>query len=257
MLNEKLSKKLTQQRKQTKNIMSPSSTGYADETKHIDVADEYLRSYAQNLIDHVPEHRHLKGAKILLLIQTNDANDNKRKKGQKISIGKAVKAGANVKFLAGLGMSKSIEPDFIIFLDGDHLDIIGATTDKGRKSIADGRGLEKSLSLIDHELLHCGAKITGEFVHLSELGGFVQDLGTRHIETCDDITNEADGTILVRYYQTDDNGYIYTIRKHDIEEFQGVIKRHGAKDREIGRLIDNLVINEPTLFGKAKVGSTE
>lgn len=251
-MDEKLFQKLIQKRKQTKNIMSPESSGYDDGKKQIYVADDYLRSYAQNLIDQVSEHRHLKGAKILLLISTSDSTEGKSSKGQKISAGHAKRAGAMIKFLAGLGLAGSEKPDFIIFLDGDYLDHTGATTERGRKSTVDGLGLNKVLALIDHELLHCGAKITGEFVHPSEFGGFVQDLGTRHIETCEDIKRDSDGSVLVRYYQTDDNGYIFTIRKHDIEEFQGVIKRHGAKDRELGRLIDNLIISEPTLFEKAK-----
>jgi len=251
-MDEKLFQKLIQKRKQTKNIIFPESSGYDDGKKQISVADDYLRSYAQNLIEHVSEHRHLKGAKILLLISTSDSTEGKSAKGQKISVGRAKKASAMIKFLAGLGLANGDKPDFIIFLDGDYLDIIGATTDKGLKSTTEGMGLNKVLALIDHELLHCGAKITGEFVHPSELGGFIQDLGTRHIETCDDIKRESDGSVMVRYYQTDGNGYVYTIRHHDIEEFQGVIKRHGAKDREIGRLIDNLVTSEPTLFEKTK-----
>ena len=238
-------KKLTVTRSTTKNILFVDCDEYADDTQKINIADQQIRSFAQNLIDHEPEHRHLKGAAILMLCIHKDADAKKLKKGERIKAGYAAAANKHVRFLSKLFCGKQCRADWVLTISGDWLDAIDGTEDR------DGR----LLALIDHELLHCGAKIAGAFVPEDQVEAFVADLGKKqaglHIETCTDIVNDDD-EVLVRYYETDKKGNFQpTLRKHDVEEFEGVGARHGAWDRQIGRFVDVLKKYEKTLFSEA------
>ena len=52
---------------------------------------------------------------------------------------------------------------------------------------------------------------------------------------------DGDGAVLVRYYHRDDAKRLkWVIRKHDIEEFSGVVERHGPWRRDLLRLVDVL-----------------
>jgi len=238
-------KKLTNRRKQTPNILAIDSPGCDDGKKQLYVAGPMLRSIAQNIIDNIPEHRHLKQANILLLIRYADATAKKLKDGERVVIGRAAKASPRDKLLAAIGVKTENQPDFVVWLSGDYLDGIGAT-DKG-ECTDNEEALKTVVALIDHELLHCGAKIAGAFVKDGLLDGYVQELDKLHIETCTDVAS-PDGAILVRFYSMKDNKYTFMMRKHDIEEFHGVAGRHGPWDRQLGRLIDVLNETEKTLF---------
>ncbi len=237
-MDDKLFKEFTKPRKKTTNILALNTPGWSDDKVKIVVAGEEIRAMAQNIIDCVGEHKHLKAARILILVVHAEAVRKKLEAGECISIGKATKAGPRDKVLARLAGDK-VEMDFCITLCGDWLDTLNLMTEEGLKSLA---------GLIDHELCHCGAKMAGEFVHIDSVDGYVDDLGKdRHAETCKDRKN-ADGEVLVRYYHTKNGDYQYCMKKHEIEEFTGVAARHGPHTPQLGRLIDVLVEPEETLF---------
>jgi hypothetical protein len=173
-----------------------------------------------------------------------------------VSIGKAAKARtldrllSSVKILdepdaGGAEQAHYERADFIIRLNGDWLHAVGWPAGRNGKKAEPGTRNPEDLALaqIDHELCHCGAKIAGEFVKPADLAGFVEGLGDDHIETCQDV--KRDKAVLVRYYwRGESGGYAWVLRKHDVEEFHGVIERHGAWDSQLMRLVDVLVERE-------------
>jgi hypothetical protein len=218
---------------------------------------------AQRLIDEVREHRHLQDARILLVVVEKQSVAKALKDGKIVSIGKAAKARpldrllSSVKILDdwrldddGVEQAHYERADFIIQLNGDWLEAIGWPLTDGSEDIA--------LALIDHELCHCGAKIAGEFIKPAELAERVEALGDDHIETCEDVVR--DGAILVRYYWRGESGaYKWATRKHDVEEFHGVVERHGDWDSQLMKMVDVLVAREdlPLLRAAAGMGSVD
>lgn len=212
------------------------------------VAGADIRSIAQNIIERVDEHRHLVAgpAMVMVLIERCEAIKKKMLAGEKVPWGKAQKADAKVRLLGGVGDdvggSEPARPDFVITLSGDWLDLIAGQPESQLMTVA----------LIDHELLHCGVKVAGKFVDPAAVDAEIEHLGTDHIETCADIT-DGNGAVLVRYYHRDDNDALtWTMRKHDVEEFHGVVNRYGPWDRCLAKLVDVLVDDEltPLLDGK-------
>lgn len=246
--------KIVVKRKQTENVLAVKSGGF-DVGKTIwSVACEQLRVIAQNLIDHIDDHRPLRTAQILLLVKSSPSQIKKLEAGEVCVLGKASKASGQVKVLSRIGRGLGQAADFVVWLNGDWLDACGATQEGGTvcELYEDNESLAMAIALIDHELMHCSAKIAGEFIAADALAGFVQDLGKDHIETCQDI-KRSDGAVLVRYFvKNKKGGYDFKMRKHNIEEFTAVIDRHGAWDRQLKRLIDVIVETEPDLFAAKK-----
>ncbi len=241
-MDDKLFTKFTKARKQTKNILALDTPGWSDDKVAIVVAGDEIRAMAQNIVECVDEHKHLRAARILILVVHAGAVKKKLEAGEWVSIGKAGKANPRDRVLARLAGEK-IEMDFVITLAGDWLDTLNLMTEEGLKSLA---------GLLDHELCHCGAKMAGEFVHIDSVDGYIEEIGKdRFSETCMDVKNDDD-EVLVRYYHTKNGNYQFLMRKHEIEEFSGVASRHGAHTRQLGRLIDVLVKSDETLFAKAK-----
>ena len=90
----------------------------------------------------------------------------------------------------------------------------------------------------------------GEYIKDDILETFVEGLGTRYIETCHDIHNSK-GHTLIRYQHADKAGRVsFKMRRHDIEEFNGVVARHGAWNSKVAKLVDVMVENQPTLFDR-------
>lgn len=254
MLTDDVLLKLITPRKHTKNVLAIDSPGTEQGSTLWIPACAGLRSIAQNLIDEIDEHSHLMDAVILLLVKSSESIAKKLKSGEACVIGKASKANPQAKLLSRIKRKVGQAADFIIWLSGDWLDGVHATVEDGAECELTGEltdGLRKAVALIDHELSHCSAKIAGKYVDPAEVAGFVQDLGKRHIETCNDMLGEG-GMILVRYYAKDPAGrYQYKMRRHDIEEFHGIVQRHGAWDLRLERLVDVIIENEPTLFSKS------
>lgn len=248
-MDEKLFEKLTKVRP-TPNVLAVDTPGYDDGKKRLIVADKTLRAYAQNIIMNINEHRHLKGAKILLLVQLTESGREKLEAGEKVVIGKASKANLKEKILSCIGGDNKMTADFVVVLNGDWLHAVHMTDDDGVSlDIATDEAKRSTIALIDHELCHCSAKIAGEFVAQNKLDDFIKELGERFIEKCSDITNEKD-EVMVRYYFADKMGaVIFKMRRHDLEEFTGVVERHGAWDNSVKRFVDVIVKSEPTLFG--------
>lgn len=248
VMNEELYLKLVTERKKTANILAPKTPGFDNGKKQFFIANSHLRGFAQNIIDHIDDHSHLKKAKILLLVKTAISDAKKLDAGEKITAGKASKANPQTKLLSSIGGVKSSQVDFIVWISGDYLDRVDATTEGGAEITTNEEGIRKVIALIDHEFSHCSVKIAGEFIKPDILEAFVQDLGIRHIQTCEDITNEK-GRVLVRYQYLDKTGSLqFKMKKHDIEEFHGVIERHGAWDTKLTQMVDVLIENHATLF---------
>lgn len=244
------------ERKITKNIVG--ATAADDKTPRAAagsvcwaLADGMLRAVAQNLIDTCPELRHLRGARILLLVRSAEADARKLESGQgRVHLGKAARASGMVRFLSGLGLASlaTAEPaDFVVWLSGVWLE------DHGWRSgvrAPTGLGSRRAIAaLMLHELCHCGARVAGTFIDEAGLDGFVQSLGLRYIETRTEIRDE-EGAVLVRYYDVRDGAYVWQIRHHDVEEFYEVIERFGAWDQAMNRLVDVVHELEP-LFQQA------
>jgi hypothetical protein len=250
----KILEKVIGKRKDTPNVLAPESGGFDDGKTVWSVACQSLRIIAQNLIDHIDSHVPLRTAKILLLVKSSQSQIKKLQSGEKCVIGKAAKASGQVKVLSRIGRGLQQAADFVVWLNGDWLDGCGATTNGGTECVLDedNEGIAKAIALIDHELMHCSAKIAGEFIEPDALDGFVQDLGKEHIETCRDITR-SDGAVLVRYFvKNKKGGYDFMMRKHDVEEFTAIVDRHGSWDRGLRKLVDVIIDSGATLFSGAK-----
>lgn len=235
-MDERLATKLARKRKDTPNVLAAAGAPYNDGKRHIHVAPELPRSWCQNLIDHVQDHRHLRmgDATILLLIEHAQSTADKLATGRRVSIGKCKKASPKDKVLAALGLKAGSLLSFVITVSGDWYALI----ENARGTPA---AQARMIALIDHELSHAGAKIAGKFVPRDILGGFVQDLGKDHVETCEGIEDD-DGHVLVRFFHRTkgDRKLTWTIRKHDVEEFPPVLARHGVYTDNLARMVDVL-----------------
>jgi len=243
--------RLTRDRKLTPNVPPFERQVYQDGKRAVAAASAGLRAIGQNLIEDCDDHRHLRAARVLLLVESSEATARKLTQGERVVIGRASKFTPVQRVLASSladeaerkrpksDPERKLDPplpgfDFLVKLSGDWLSTAGyhdGTTE----------GLCKAVALLDHELLHCGVRIAGEFVGRKELATRVENLGQRHVETCDDVQDD-DGRILVRYQVLDSAGhFVWKMRRHDLEEFCGVVGRWGAWDRSVGRMVDVLV----------------
>jgi hypothetical protein len=237
----------------TPNVPEFNRQVYNDGKRAVGPASEKLRSLAQAIIDEVDDHRHLRMAKILLLVESSEATAKRAARGEYFTWGRACRATPLQRVLASALASegerrrpkreaeKALDPplpgfDFIVKLSGDLLTAVGWFA--GEES-----GAEKAAALIDHELMHCGVKIAGEFVEPAELATVGENLGPHHVETCDDIRDDQ-GRLLVRYQVWEAGRPVWAMRRHEIEEFAGVVARWGAWDRAVGRLVDVIIERE-------------
>jgi hypothetical protein len=174
------------------------------------------------------------------------------KAGEVVTLGTASKPSQVGILLSRIGGKKPQGIDFVITLSGDWLKAVGAMDDDFAVKADDMTAISQALGLIDHELMHCSAEIAGQYISDADRPLFLKDIGDRHIETCKDVKCPDTGDPLVRYYTIDkEKKFKYKMRRHDIEEFFGVIDRWGNRNRQMGKLIDVLKKNEKTLFGAA------
>ncbi|MFA7455672.1 MAG: putative metallopeptidase [Desulfobulbaceae bacterium] len=213
-------------------------------------APEGLCKLCQLIIDRVDDHRHLREARVLLLVKTNPADWKKQEKGERLVCGKASKANPLMRLLSRQERKAATPVDFVVWLNGVWLEAweIVETDEHGRMAlVAEGEALRKVTALIDHELAHCGAKICGKFKSPDLIKLEKDALGEDLVEVCEDVTDE-DGNVLVRYYKKDAGRFVWCMRKHDLEEFVGIAGRHGAWAKNLKDLVDELVKSEKTLF---------
>ncbi len=220
---------------QTPNVLALDGADYDDGKRSLAVAPAEMRRTAQQIIDATDEHRHLKmgGACILLMVERAAGVAGKLTAGERVSIGKAWKARPRDKVLAGLAGKDAARVDFLIKLSGDWLALVAEAEG------AEG-ALGKLAALIDHELCHCGAKVAGEFLEPEKVPERRRALGEDLIEVRDDF-RDAEHRCLIRYYaRTKDGELTWKLRKHDVEEFHGVIARRGAWCTPLSKLVDVL-----------------
>lgn len=253
VMEDALYNAIIDERKKTKNILNPLAAEFSNRTESISVACSHLQGFAQGIIDNIPQHKHLRKARILLLVRSAKGDAKKLERGESISAGKAGKANAITQLLACIGSSALHRADFIVKLSGDWMDRVGFTQNGGTEvDGVDREIISKVIALIDHELCHCDVKVAGEYVGDDLREEFEKDLGDRHIETCHDDTN-GKGETLIRYMHADNAGKItFKTRKHDITEFAGVIARHGAWNRNLAGMVDVMIEHQPSLFDKPK-----
>lgn len=195
-------------------------------------ADYRFTAIAQNLIDAVEEHKHLRHARILLVLETAPS---KGIKDGEIELGKVMKTTLRDQAMAGARPSE--QPDFVIKLNGDWLH---GEIERFAEAVPDASEAiwRKVVALIDHELCHCGARIVGKFVPYDEVQEFIKKLGAFFIERCDDVVDSS-GRVMVRHYKSSGDGkYLYCARKHEIQDFCGVLRRHGGWNTTAARMID-------------------
>ncbi len=248
---------------------------YNEGNKCLSPAPEGLRHLAQNIIDEIDDHRHLRTARVLLLVVSAETTISKLRKGDRVKIGSARKCNSLMRVLgseesdevaiasrktkpthaqkAADEASKKLTPplpgfDFLIEISGDWLMAV---------EYYDGTeaGIAKALALLDHELLHCGVKIAGQYVERKRLATMVKGLGDLHVETCDDIHDDK-GRVLVRYQVKEGGRFVWAIRKHDIEEFCGVVGRWGPWKRDVAQLVDVIIDRkEAPLFAETPMAA--
>jgi len=240
-------------RRDTPNIIAPAADPETMAREVVGVAGKDLRQIAQGLIAEVREHRHLQHARILLVVVGKESTARAIEAGKRVSIGKAAKARPLDRLLASVRITDEADapaprrahyerPDFVVRLSLDALDAIGWPKEAESRPFA--------AALIDHELSHCGAKIAGEFVAVKDITDREAELGDDHVETCRDVKDGE--AVLVRYYHRDKEGRIkWVMRKHDVEEFAGVVERHGPWRRDLRLLVDVLVQREDLPLLKA------
>jgi hypothetical protein len=227
----------------------PDTPGIDDGSKRLFVAPDPICDWTQNLINHIDEHAHLKEAVVLVLIRVDPGDKKKMDKGELIVAGKAAMASAKMKLL--IASDKDVAAvNFTITLSAHWLLSIGLMDEEFGVIAEDLATIALAMGLIDHELLHCGAKVIGQFIKLSLQAEFIKGEGGRVIEVCKDIVND-DGDELVRYYEIKDKKFIWKMRPHDIQEFNGIAARWGARSRQLGRLVDEIKKSDPGLFDKA------
>lgn len=223
------------------NIVEIDGPGYRDDKVHLYPAPPPIRRLAQELIDTIPEHRHLRKAKILLLIRTSESDKGgKPEKPKRISLGHAKKTTPILKALASLAGKKIERPDFFVTLTGAWLEEIGLIGEVPGQVAAAPKpeALRQLRGLLDHELSHCGVVIAWQFIAPDGVALFVKGLGDRWIETRTEIKDSEDN-VLVRYMKADDDNQIkYKVRKHEVEDFPGVIERNGAWCPGAAALVD-------------------
>ena len=171
--------------------------------------------------------------------------------------GQASTTSPMIKMLSCVGSAPAFRADFVVWLSGDWMDHIGITEKGGTEIVVTNEELTgKAIALIDHELMHCSVKIVGEYIDPEVLQTFREGLDDRHIETHPDIKNDKDH-VLVRYIFSSKEGKPeFKMRKHDIEEFNSVVARHGKWNENVENLVDVMIEHQPTLFDQPKKSKT-
>ena len=222
-------KKMTRAISKPPHIMAPPLKGWSDGEKSLFVARPEARSIAQNLIDTIDDHRHLRESRILILFETGAKPDA----DGRLRYGKASKATPRMRLLTGGKVGLANQADFCIRLNGDtwgDLEEIG------------------KVGLVDHELSHCAATIAGQYVTEARAIALAKHLGDDHIETHHNDRDDK-GRVLLRYLKRPGlvkpgkKGYSdqrpgWRTRKHTVEEFVTVAGRWGAWDSDLRALVD-------------------
>jgi hypothetical protein len=219
------------------------------------MASPFLRRMAQSLINSIPEHRHLCEARILLMVKQSidpEQKDDNPSGPKRVHLGKAGKSGARDRLLSlfipdSVHADDRLPIDFWIWVNGDWLETLGVKTERDGEthwtegsSVIYAAGANKITALLDHELSHCGILIKGTFVFPKSLKAFVEDLGPRHVETCMEVVDKK-GRVLVRYHAQYKNlNPVWKIRHHEVEDFVGVLARHGAWTEDLCRMVDEM-----------------
>jgi len=221
------------ERKEMPNVLAPAREGVQAAGKGLWIASDVERAIAQNLIDAVADHRHLREARICLLFRGGLKPDA----DGLVSRGKPRKS----NLLMRLGLENV---DFVIELNAETWPLPCGEPDAEFAAEAE----REAVAVIDHELSHCAAAIAGRWVRADKLLVFAEAVGEDLVEITDRI--EGDRT-LVRYLRRrgelkpleagwSEQPYAWRIRKHDVEEFSAVVGRWGAWDTQIRALYDVL-----------------
>ena len=203
--------RLTRPRDETPNVLDPELPEWASGDKKLYIAGEAVRAMAQNLIDEIHEHRHLRSARIVIVMRTG------------------MKAGADGR--VRLGSARKSSPLMaLLSRSADFLLELNAGAFKRAPKAA-------KAALLDHELSHCSVATKMQMVSPVGLDSFVERLGIRHVATNRDMA-DSDGQIPVISMKQDGKRLAYAARKHDVECFVDVVARWGAWLPQYRRLAD-------------------
>jgi len=213
--------KLQRRRDVLPNILAPELERHGGGERWMSIAEWPIRLVAQNLIDDIEDHVHLREATILIVTEAKPLGAADRM----VSLAKASKASGLVAFLAA-------GADFVIR-------ITAATWPR-----FDWR---QQTALLDHQLTHCGVTIAGKYLVEKRVSDFVEELGKDLVEVDDDYRDEQ-GRVLVRYRKrTEDGKYAWRIRKHEVETFTSIVTRWGGWSPPLREVIDELEKDDPQL----------
>jgi len=223
-------KRLSRPRDETPNVLDVGERACSHNGKMLFTAAADIRAMAQNLIEDIRDHAHLREAHVLIVMRSGMTPDA----DNRIELGKAKTAAEFLRLLTADGPRRQAA-DFIVRLNADAWPDLTS---------------EQKLALMDHELSHCAATVAGRMVPAGvRLSQFVAALGEDHVETCHDVCSEHGERILVRYRKrtgeakpgTEDypgQPLQWRIRKHDVEEFVAVAGRWGGWSPDLRRIID-------------------
>lgn len=211
------------------NILSPDLAGWSQGEKSLFRANEEARAIAQNLIDTVDDHAHLRQAKILLLFETGRKPDA----DGRVTRSKTKKATPRMRLLTGGAVGEDTQADFEITINADIWPTLDATAKAGT---------------VDHALTHAAATIAGKYMAEAKAMDLARELGADHIETHND-TRDEKGRVLVRYLKRrgetgaggegySDQPAAWRIRKHSLEDHTTVIARWGPWEGALQELVD-------------------
>ena len=225
---KKMAKKIT--KLPFDNIVIPHLAG-DDKGKPLFVAKLEICSIAQNLITSIDDHKYLRKANILMMIEM----DVKPDVDGMLKLGQVKLASHLDRTL--LTRKDETRPDFIMILNGDEID-----------SHTDDAAVATLVAVIDHELSHCAPVIAGRYVKFEAIEKLLFDLGNDYIDQPDGELDDK-GRQLVRYLKRDggvplgEEGYHaqpfkWRTRKHELTEFHNVVGRWGMRCGGVQKLCD-------------------
>jgi len=247
-----------------------------------EVAPRALRTTAQRMIDQIEDHKHLRKARILMLVKRSEAQAKALEAGGG-GAGKRVSVG-HARIVRGINgaiarmVADGPVPDFVIEINGDWLDSLMQVAKAENR---DPAGTKVTIScgevtapldrvhaavdvltgsrlkrLIDHELSHCGARTKQVWVVPADVDAFKKDMGDALVEVRPEVTDDTSGitkiqaVILVKNPQ--DGRWVWCMRHHEIEEFTSVCQRWPDECRQV-RQADEAEEPDATLFDEAPV----
>jgi hypothetical protein len=220
--------RLMRSRDETPNVVAmPHESTYVDVGLH--PAPKAVREMAQNLIDDVHDHRHLRRMCVAILAEYKQAEP---KPGKRTRCGSARKTG---KVTAACGVTAQ----FVLTINWDMWQSLSS---------------HRRLALLDHELSHCSTPTIGVVVPAEKVDEEIEKHRCPELGLDDPLVARGpwgdgdDQRVLLVLYDLSKYGRP-VVRKHDVEEFAAVAGRWGPWTHDLAVMCDEMRRYEAGLFG--------